>query len=44
MWIGLVVWTAVWRLNKEEGLLLERFGDDYRLYMQRTARFLPRIW
>lgn len=43
MWLGLVIWVVAWRLDKEEGLLLEKFGDDYRAYMQRTGRFLPRL-
>ena len=34
----LVVRTAT-----EEGKLVERFGDDYRRYMARTGRFLPRL-
>ncbi len=31
------------RVGEEETLLLERFGDEYRAYMQRTGRFLPRL-
>ncbi len=31
------------RVKREEALLLERFGDAYRTYMQRTGRFLPRL-
>ena len=27
----------------EEAKLLDRFGDDYQDYMQRTGRFLPRL-
>ena len=30
------------RLGKEEALLVERFGDEYRAYMARTNRFIPR--
>jgi protein-S-isoprenylcysteine O-methyltransferase Ste14 len=30
------------RLPKEEAGLLERFGDEYRQYMDRTGRFLPK--
>lgn len=30
------------RTRIEEAKLLERFGDDYRDYMARTGRFLPR--
>lgn len=31
------------RTRKEERHLIERFGDDYRDYMRRTGRFLPRL-
>jgi protein-S-isoprenylcysteine O-methyltransferase Ste14 len=31
------------RLPKEEAQLIERFGDEYRQYMQRTGRLLPRL-
>ena len=31
------------RTRKEEENLLARFGDDYRNYMQRTGRFVPRL-
>jgi protein-S-isoprenylcysteine O-methyltransferase Ste14 len=31
------------RARKEEAMLIERFGDEYRSYMQRTARFLPKV-
>jgi len=31
------------QLPDEESMLLERFGDDYREYMKRTPRFLPRF-
>ncbi len=30
------------RTRREEANLIDRFGDDYRVYMQRTGRFLPR--
>jgi protein-S-isoprenylcysteine O-methyltransferase Ste14 len=29
------------RTRIEEDKLIERFGDDYRSYMERTGRFLP---
>ena len=29
------------RVHKEEALMIEEFGDQYRAYMQRTGRFLP---
>jgi protein-S-isoprenylcysteine O-methyltransferase Ste14 len=28
---------------KEEAMLIEKFGGEYREYMQRTGRFLPRL-
>lgn len=31
------------RTRIEEEKLIERFGDDYRTYMQRTGRFAPRV-
>jgi protein-S-isoprenylcysteine O-methyltransferase Ste14 len=31
------------RIKKEEAMMLERFGDEYRAYMQRTGRLLPRL-
>ncbi|MBN1149564.1 MAG: isoprenylcysteine carboxylmethyltransferase family protein [Anaerolineales bacterium] len=31
------------RLPKEEQMLLEEFGDEYRAYMQRSGRFLPPV-
>ncbi len=30
------------RIDREEAVMIERFGDDYRQYMTRTGRFLPR--
>jgi protein-S-isoprenylcysteine O-methyltransferase Ste14 len=32
------------RLEREERLMLETFGDDYRRYMARTARIIPGIY
>ena len=31
------------RIPKEEQMMLETFGDDYKAYMQRTCRFFPRL-
>lgn len=39
----LVFALLVVRLPKEEARLLERFGQEYRAYMQRTGKFLPRL-
>jgi protein-S-isoprenylcysteine O-methyltransferase Ste14 len=30
-------------VETEEKMLVERFGDEYRLYQQRTGKFIPRI-
>jgi protein-S-isoprenylcysteine O-methyltransferase Ste14 len=32
------------RTPKEEANLIEKFGDEYRQYMKRTGRFLPRLF
>ncbi len=32
------------RIPREEGLLLEAFGDPYRAYMGRTKRLIPGVW
>ncbi|MCK4464663.1 MAG: isoprenylcysteine carboxylmethyltransferase family protein [Bacteroidales bacterium] len=31
------------RIGKEEIMMIEKFGDEYRDYMKRTGRFLPRL-
>ncbi|MFQ6084665.1 MAG: isoprenylcysteine carboxylmethyltransferase family protein [Candidatus Bathyarchaeia archaeon] len=31
------------RIGKEEAMMVERFGDEYRDYMRRTGRLLPRL-
>ena len=30
------------RIGKEETMMIEQYGDEYRAYMRRTGRFLPR--
>lgn len=41
---GALVYTLmVVRTRQEEERLLARFGDDYRRYLARTGRFLPRF-
>ena len=32
------------RTPREEANLIEKFGDEYREYMKRTGRFLPRLF
>jgi protein-S-isoprenylcysteine O-methyltransferase Ste14 len=40
---GLFV-VLIFRIKKEEELLLEKFGERYSAYMKETGRFLPRIF
>ena len=35
--------VVAFRLKREEEVMIEKFGDDYRNYMGRTGRFLPRL-
>ena len=37
---GVVAFRAA-RVPKEEQMMLEQFGDEYRDYMKRTGRYLP---
>jgi protein-S-isoprenylcysteine O-methyltransferase Ste14 len=34
---------TVARIPKEEKMMLEAFGDEYKEYMQRTGRFFPKL-
>ena len=42
---GLIALTVIVvnRIDAEETLMIAQFGDEYRQYMQRTGRFLPRL-
>lgn len=40
---GFVVLYLNLRLPKEEAMLIDTFGDQYREYMQRTGKFLPKF-
>lgn len=33
----------LWRVPKEEQMMLEAFGDEYKVYMKRTGRFFPKF-
>lgn len=41
-WIGTFTLLTVTRIRHEEAMMVERFGDAYREYMEKTGRFLPR--
>jgi protein-S-isoprenylcysteine O-methyltransferase Ste14 len=41
--IGMIV-VVFMRVENEEGVLIDLFGDEYREYMQRTGRFLPLLF
>jgi protein-S-isoprenylcysteine O-methyltransferase Ste14 len=38
-----LLFIVINRVNREEGVMIDQFGEQYRSYMQRTGRFLPRI-
>jgi protein-S-isoprenylcysteine O-methyltransferase Ste14 len=42
-WIGMTVLEVASRIDFEENLMLEYFGDQYRNYMKRTGRLLPKL-
>ena len=33
----------LWRVNKEEDMMVKQFGEEYRRYAQRTGRIFPRF-
>jgi protein-S-isoprenylcysteine O-methyltransferase Ste14 len=43
---GIVGWGILFflRIGREEELMVATFGDEYRAYMQRTARVLPWLY
>jgi protein-S-isoprenylcysteine O-methyltransferase Ste14 len=43
MWLGMTTLDIASRINFEEALMLDTFGDEYRAYMTRTGRLLPRL-
>jgi protein-S-isoprenylcysteine O-methyltransferase Ste14 len=43
--LGILAFIAMAiRTPKEEANLIAKFGDEYREYMRRTGRFLPKVW
>ncbi len=46
IFVGITVLTiagTVARVPKEEQMMIEAFGDEYKAYMQRTGRFFPKL-
>jgi protein-S-isoprenylcysteine O-methyltransferase Ste14 len=43
LWVGLTVIETLARVEFEESILLEKFGEQYRRYMQHTGRLWPRL-
>jgi len=37
----LAILLIILRIPKEERMMLEKFGEEYRVYMKRTGRLLP---
>lgn len=44
LWIVWIVGTVASMVRDEEAALIEKFGDAYQVYMNRTGRFLPHIF
>lgn len=43
LWIGMTTLEVISRMRFEEALLTEHFGNQYRAYLERTGRLLPRL-
>jgi protein-S-isoprenylcysteine O-methyltransferase Ste14 len=41
LWLGMTALDIVARVNKEESLMLQQFGEEYQRYTQKTGRFFP---
>ena len=39
-----VILIILWRVKKEEKMLLDVFGKDYKAYMKRTKKLVPFIY
>jgi len=39
----LFILGLLWRIPKEEQMMIEAFGDQYKAYMQRTGRLFPKL-
>ena len=40
---GAALWVIAARMGDEETMMITRFGEEYRAYMTRTGRVLPRL-
>jgi protein-S-isoprenylcysteine O-methyltransferase Ste14 len=42
---GIAAWTLLYfiRINDEEAMMLEEFGEEYNEYMEKTGRLIPKI-
>jgi protein-S-isoprenylcysteine O-methyltransferase Ste14 len=43
-WIGMTTLEIASRIRFEESLMIEYFGDQYREYMKKTGRLLPKLY
>jgi protein-S-isoprenylcysteine O-methyltransferase Ste14 len=42
-WIAGLTVVITLRIQREEAMMIERFGDRYRSYMENTGRFVPQV-
>lgn len=42
-YLGTLLWMYLARVSLEENMMLDRFGEAYRRYMQQTGRLFPRF-
>ena len=40
---ALSILGLLWRIPKEEQMMIEAFGDEYKTYMQHTGKFFPKL-
>jgi protein-S-isoprenylcysteine O-methyltransferase Ste14 len=42
--LALILPALAYRMQVEEKLLIQEFGDQYRAYSRRTKRLVPGVW
>ena len=42
-WVGMTILEVISRIDFEESLMLEYFGEQYQEYMKKTGRLLPKL-